>query len=237
MFFIEILLASLIGVFFGVICGLTPGIHINLVSIILFSISSFLLGITSPIILMVFIVSMSISQCFLDFIPSIFLGAPDENTALSILPGHKLLLEGKGYGAIKLTAIGGLFGLLIAIALTPFLIFVVPIIYPSITKIMPLLLILISLSLIMSEEKIFPAIFIFIISGILGFIVLNFGIVNEPLLPLFTGLFGTSLLTISIFEKVKIPEQKIVSIDVSKKEIVKTLIKSLFSSPLVSFLF
>lgn len=236
MFFIDILIASLLGLIFGIICGLLPGIHINLVSIILFSLSSFLLGITSPIILMVFIVSMSISQCFLDFIPSIFLGAPDENTALSILPGHRFLLEGKGYGAIKLTAIGGLFGLLLALAISPFLIFVVPIIYPYVTKIMPLILTIISLFLIMSEEKIFPASFIFLISGILGFIVLNFGIVNEPLLPLFTSLFGIPLLVISIFEKVKIPEQKIISIKISKKETIKTLIKSLFSSPLVSFL-
>lgn len=233
---LEIILGCFIGMLFGIICGLLPGIHINLVSVILFSISAFLLGFVSPITLVVFIVAMSITQTFLDFIPGIFLGAPNEDTALSILPGHRMLLEGNGYGAVKLTTIGGLFGILIALALTPFLIWITPIIYPYLIKIMPFILILISVFLLLNEEKIIYAIFIFLISGIFGFVILNSPFVKEPLLPLFSGLFGTSLLFVSIFKKVRIPEQKISSIDVSRKEIISVLGKSLFSSVIVSFL-
>jgi len=106
--FIEILFAILIGLFFGIITGLIPGIHINLVSIILLSLSPILLNYTNPLVLCVFIIAMSVNHSFLDFVPSVFLGAPDADTALSILPGHKLLLEGKAYEAVKLTVMGSL---------------------------------------------------------------------------------------------------------------------------------
>ncbi len=233
---LEIILACFIGILLGVICGLLPGIHINLVSIILFSASTYLLNIFSPIILVISIVSMSIAQSFIDFIPSIFLGAPNEDTALSVLPGHRMLLEGNAYLAVKLTTIGGIFGILIALALTPFLMWITPISYPYLIKIMPFILLLISFFLILNEEKIIFALFIFLLSGIFGFIVLNSPIIKEPLVPLFTGLFGISLLSVSIFQKVSIPEQKISSLEISRKEISSALRKSIFSSALVSFL-
>ena len=49
---------------------------------------------------------MAITHTFIDFIPSIFLGAPDEDSVLSILPGHKLLLKGYAYTGIILTLYG-----------------------------------------------------------------------------------------------------------------------------------
>ncbi len=234
---LEILLFAVLGIIFGIICGLLPGIHTNLVSIILFSVSLKLQDtfFISSISLGVFIVSMSITQNFIDFIPGIFLGAPEETTALSILPGHKLLLKGMGYAAVKLSVIGCLFGALVAIAFAPLLLLFLPKFYAILSPLIPLILILLALFLILTEEKIVYSIFIFFLSGILGFILLNFPLVNEPLLPLFSGLFGTSLLFSSIFEKVKIPPQKIISIKMNKKEINSNLIKALISSLLVSF--
>jgi len=38
--------------------------------------------------------------------PSIFLGAPEADTALAVLPGHALLMEGRGEEAVRLSAIG-----------------------------------------------------------------------------------------------------------------------------------
>jgi len=92
---LEILIALLLGVCAGTISGLTPGIHVNLISLILISLSSYFLGFTSPIVLGVFIISMAVTHTFLDSIPSIFLGAPDADMALGVLPGHKLLLKEK----------------------------------------------------------------------------------------------------------------------------------------------
>jgi putative membrane protein len=52
------------------------------------------------------IVATSMAHTFLDFIPSTFLGAPEAETALSVLPAHGMLLEGNGYRAVFLSAVG-----------------------------------------------------------------------------------------------------------------------------------
>ena len=104
--FFQILIAVFLGCCAGIVTGLIPGIHINLVSLILVSVSGYFLGVTSPLVLGVFIISMSVVHTFLDVIPSIFFGAPDPDTALMVLPGHKLLLQGNGLEAVKLEMIG-----------------------------------------------------------------------------------------------------------------------------------
>ena len=110
---IEILIVILFGCIAGTITGLIPGVHINLVAVSIFALSPFLLKFTSPLILSIFIVSMSITHTFTDFIPSCFLGAPESETALSVLPAHRLLLKGRAYEAIFLTVVGSLFSIII----------------------------------------------------------------------------------------------------------------------------
>jgi putative membrane protein len=235
---IEII-AIMLGLFAGTMTGLTPGIHINLVAIITLSVSTFILSITSPIVLIIFITSMAITHTFMDFIPSIFLGAPDEDSFLSILPGHKLLLRGRGYYAIIFTLYGSLTALLIIILFTPIFLFLLPKFYPSIQKIMPFILITVSLFLISSEKnKKLWALFIFLIAGFLGIATLNINI-KEPLLPLLTGLFGSSNLIIAIKQKTKIPEQRITSlrnIKLSKDSISRATLASIIASPFTAFL-
>ncbi len=233
---LQIILASFAGLLAGTITGLFPGIHINLVAALIFSVSAFLLQFLSPITLAAFIVAMSITHVFLDFIPSIFLGAPNEDTALSVLPGHRLLLQGLGYGAVKLTIMGCFSGLILSIAVAPLLILTVPSIFPFIQKYMAFILILSSLLLILKDDKKMGAIIIFAMSGVLGIVTLNFTLIKQPMLCLFSGLFGVSLLTISFLENVKLPKQKIASIKLSSKSKIVALATSLFSSLLVSFL-
>ena len=84
---VEILIAILLGVTAGTLTGLTPGIHINLIGVLLVSLSLTSFSQMDPTILILFIVAMSITHTFIDFIPSIFLGCPDTDTELSILPG------------------------------------------------------------------------------------------------------------------------------------------------------
>jgi putative membrane protein len=149
----EILIAVLLGCFFGIFTGLIPGVHINLISLLLLSISGLLLNITSPMIIAILIISMAITHTFLDTIPSIFLGAPDSDTALSVLPGHSMLLEGKGYEAVMLTLIGSFFALILAIILSPLIGIIIKIIYPYLEKFMALILISASCFLIFREKK------------------------------------------------------------------------------------
>lgn len=235
---LTLIAALLLGVAFGTFTGITPGIHINLIAVILISFVAFLLTITEPIILVIFIVSMAITHTFVDFIPSVFLGAPDEDSFLSILPGHQFLLKGLAYNAIVLTLYGSLTALLIIIIFTPIFIYLLPIIYPFLQKIMWLILILVSLLLIMPEKNKLPTLIIFLLAGFLGIASLNLNL-KEPLLPLLTGLFGASNILISIKQKTKIPEQKISElkyIRLTKNSIKRSFLASIFAAPFTAFL-
>ena len=247
---LQIIIAVLIGILAGTLTGLIPGIHINLIAIILLGFSASLLNITSPLTLILFITAMAITHTFVDYIPSIFLGAPDEDSILSVLPGHELLLKGQGYFALIFTLYGSLTALLIILLFTPIFIYLLPIIYPYVTRIMWIILLLASIYLVLSEggfkkqdfaknyQKKIWALIIFILAGFLGIASLNLNI-KEPLLPLLTGLFGASNLIISIKQKTKIPKQRtapIKKIRLNKKSLAKASFASIIASPFTAFL-
>lgn len=231
---IQLILSLLVGILAGTFTGLFPGIHINLVGAMLVSITSTTFFI-SPLYSIVFISAMAITHTFLDFIPSIFLGAPDTDTQLSILPGHELLKQGKGYEAVMLTAYGGLIAIFLLLLITFPSIFIMQKVYPLLLKIMPFILIGISLLMLFFEKRKFSALFVFLLSGILGLIVLNFPetLLNQPLLPLLGGLFGSSTLILSIKTKTQIPKQEITY---QKIKFLKPILGTLIASPLCSFL-
>lgn len=220
---LEIIIATLIGVIAGTFTGIIPGIHTNLLAVLILASIGLLLGITSPLIVAVFIVSMSITNTVTDSIPSIFLGAPDSEQVLSVLPGHKLLLQGQGYQAVALTVIGSVLAILIITPLAPILIPLVKFGYPLIQVYIPYILVISSIFLILREVKSrFWALTVFLLSGTLGIATLNSNI-SDPLFPLFSGLFGTSGLILSIFEKTKIPKQVIEFPKIKTREIVKSI--------------
>ncbi len=230
-----IYLAIFLGIFFGIITGLTPGIHINLISLLLISSSSYLLGYFSLLSLSCFIVAMSVTHTFLDSIPSIYLGAPDSDTCLGVLPGHRYLMNGLGYMAVKLTVIGSFFGLLLSIILFPVLIYVVKFVYPVIKGLIGYILIIVVLFMIFRDKKKIWALTVFLISGFFGFMVLNTYNVVNPLFPLLSGLFGVSTLLFSLNDKVNIPKQRIESkIDIKKRHAFKAICSSTFAGFLTS---
>src|SRR3990167_4149565 len=230
---LEILLAILVGCLLGIITGITPGIHINLVSVIILSLSPFLSQHVSVLTLAVVIIAMSITHTFLDALPSIFLGAPDSGLELSVLPGHKLLLEGRGYEAVVLTAIGSLFAVIMMVAFAPIGLPFIKWVYPLIQRFIPYVLIFFSLLLIYREKKSRTlALIIFLLAGVLGLITLNLQL-KEPLFPLLSGLFGISILLTSILQKTKIPKQKFTEVTLNKKDIAKSMGSGFFASFLV----
>ena len=229
---IQFLISIIAGIVAGTITGLIPGIHINLVGTILISLSLTILSKIDSIYLAVFITAVAITHTFVDFIPSIFLGCPDTETELSILPGHELLKDGRGYEAVMLAVYGGL----AAVFLLPLLAFPLSFLFSNIydlivSKMFWILLITFSI-LIFTEKRKFAALFVFLISGLFGLCALNLEL-NEPLLPMLTGLFGSSLLILSIKNKTQIPEQKISS---PGKKIIKPVLSSVIASPLCGFL-
>lgn len=228
--FFQILLAILAGVTAGTVTGLTPGIHTNLIAIVLVSASGFLLQYTSPIVLAVFMIAISVTNTFLDSIPSIFLGAPESETALGVLPGHRYLLKGFGYMAVKLTLIGSLGGAILSIIFFPISIPIVKFIYPLLQDYMGWILLAAAIFMILRDNKKLWAVFVFILSGAFGLIVLNMPMLKDPLFPMLSGLFGISTLLISLRDTNKIPEQKHEQkIKLKKSVALKALLSGQFS--------
>ncbi len=204
----SIILFAAAGILAGIITGLTPGLHINTIAILALGI--YRTNDIDPLLLSCFIIAMSTAHSFLDFIPSIFFGVPDPATALTVLPTHKMLFKGKGYEALALSVIGGLFGMVILII---FLITIASLITPAYAKIKPMIpyLLIFAISfIILKGTKRRASLFIFIISGLLGTITFKSYMINSNyiMFPLFAGLFGMSNLLMSFGNISAIPKQK-----------------------------
>lgn len=234
--FFHILIALILGILFGIFTGLCPGVHINLVSAVLLGISPALLKYTSPLVLCVFIIAMAITHTFLDTIPSIFLGAPDSENALNVLPGHEMLLKGRGFEAVKLTIIGSYFCLLIGLVFTPVLIICAPKLSALIKPFMGYILLSVALFMILKEKRLqgkIWALLVFLISGVFGVIVLGIPNLNNPLFPMLSGLFGVSSLILSLSENTSIPKQGTTDLArVPLKSQLKALLSGVFSGSL-----
>lgn len=121
---------GLLGIGAGIVTGLMPGVHVNNVALLvvafegaLVALALTLFGWADPsvgdlvVLLGAMIVGTAVTHTFLDFLPSVFLGAPEDATALSVLPGHRLLLRGRGYEAVILSAYGSLLAVLLSLVL------------------------------------------------------------------------------------------------------------------------
>jgi putative membrane protein len=208
---IWVIIAMLLGILAGISTGLIPGLHTNTVAILVASASAILLNYFTPLEVGVFLVSMVVVHSFVDFIPSIFLGAPEDTTALGVLPGHELLMQGKGHRAVKLTVIGGIGTFFTSLLLIIPMFWFLEKIYPTLISLIVPILITISLLFILKEKtfkKIFWSSLIFLLSGILGLLTLNYLPVKQPLFPLLSGMFGISTLIISLLTISKIPKQQ-----------------------------
>lgn len=224
---IQVIIATVAGILCGIITGLVPGLHVNLVSAVLLSSAAYLLDFFSETALAVFIISIALTHTFLDIIPTVFLGAPNPDTALAVLPGHEFLLKGLGFEAVKLGIIGSLFGVILSIALMPLFILIVPVIYNFVKPFIAYFLIGVAVLLILKEETArqkLVALTLFLASGSLGLLLLKGLVVNQALLPLLSGLFGMSTLLLSLNTEVIVPEQNSVSITLSKARIAKAVL-------------
>ncbi|HTY47512.1 MAG TPA: tripartite tricarboxylate transporter permease [Methanomassiliicoccales archaeon] len=168
------LLYSLLGGLLGTCSGMTPGLHVNTLSLLLVAgyplleppiASSCSLfgadGALAPLLLACLIVSAAIAHSFVDFVPSTFLGVPDEASVLSILPGHRLLLAGKGVEAVAFAAKGSLVGAMVAVLATlPLQILLSPpfSLDHQLKPIIPWMLVVVAAALILSERGKAPAV-------------------------------------------------------------------------------
>lgn len=210
----EVLSTALAGVLLGVLTGLTPGLHVNTLVVLLLSFTAPLLDYLSVKQVVALIVAMSVTHTFVGFIPAVLIGAPREDSVLSVLPGHRLLREGRGYEAIRLTVLGGVGSILISIAVLPLALLTLPILYASTREALPYLLLGVLAYMVYTEKNLKKRVFSLLViaySGLLGIILLSHGLLpgKYVLFPTLTGLFGASTLLISLRSSSEIPEQRI----------------------------
>ncbi len=211
--------AIILGILLGIVSGLTPGIHTNTLSAFILSYSAILSKYFSVEDLAVVVFVNAIVHTFLDILPSMFLGVPDEDTAIAVLPTHELVLDGKGIVATSISAYSSLLSFLISLPIFLIFLLVLPNMEFGLSAITPFLLFAVSIAMILGEKgEMFEgslsawrkrafASLIFLLSGLLGFY--SFGRDDTILLPLLTGLFSSPTLLISAFSESNVPMQEV----------------------------
>src|SRR3989344_5971167 len=119
----ELLLAVGLGILLGTLTGIIPGIHVNLLSALIVSLSPFLLKYFDPLTLAGFIFVIAITHTYLDVIPTTFLGIPEPDSGYVLFPSQKLVIEGHAYQAIFLSTFGALTSLVLAFVCIPLFLF------------------------------------------------------------------------------------------------------------------
>ena len=132
-----------------------PGFHVNNVALILLALSPALLEIGIPLsAVAAIIVATGTVHTFLNYIPSALIGAPDGDTALSLLPGHRMLLAGNAARGVAWSARGSQLGLFLSLPLiiVARLVFGPEMnLYDNLRNILPFLLLTISFLLLATE--------------------------------------------------------------------------------------
>lgn len=197
------------GTILGIVAGLTPGIHSNTFAALI------LLYAANYKNASILIICSAIAYTIADIIPTTLLGVPDEETAIATFPAHEMVLDGRGFEAISLSAISSFFSLILVIPLF-FTVIAIANNYAALKSATPYVLLIVSSFLILSEKgddlsgsmaawrKRFYALLVFTASGFAGIFALNHAHLAEVnpagsvLLPLLTGLFGAPVLMQSI---------------------------------------
>lgn len=209
---LELVFACFIGILIGTLTGMIPGIHVNTAGAILFASSAFLLGFLSPEFLCVLMVSMSIAHALTEFVPSMLLGVPQEGTATSILPGHRMVLQGRSKEVIRIVAVGGFGAIVITILMMPVFAVTLPFLH-ELTKPYTWIILLsasvyLTYALTNSKRDFAWSLLLFLLSGILGWAIFQTPISSGvSLMCIFSGLFGISTILFSLNDNSTIPHQ------------------------------
>lgn len=204
------------GCVLGTFTGMIPGIHPNT----LVPFVTLLYNYLSPQNYLYLLIGMVITHYFINYIPSAFIGVPQDETAVSVLPLHRLTSNGRGYEGIVLCGIGGFIGVLLSVILA-FLIFYIGFdlesTYTLFKPYIPYILILLVFLSLIFTDNVFWNSLILLLSGLFGIVVLyNRFPVDNILTSIFTGMFGIPFLLENIKSE-KIPPQRIIypEVDVS----------------------
>lgn len=224
---LEILLGTLIGVLLGTISGIIPGVHANTLAGVLISLQAVLLSVLGPVALAGALFAALITHTFVDAVPGTFLGIPEADTSLAVLPAHALCLEGNGEEAVRIAALGSACAMVIAVPVSVLCFLLLPALQPYFDWWIGILLIASIGYMIVTSEAPGWALAIFAVSGALGAFALHYTFLSwhtfaggsAILMPLLTGLFGISVLLVS--SQGALPVQHFSGLRIDDKAVIK----------------
>ncbi len=227
--------SALAGALVASILACIPGLHIyNVLGLLLWIVyrNTQTGSPLPPTILIPAFLAMIAAWSTANSIPSILLAAPDESALHTVLPGQKMLLEGKGREAVFLTAIGSLISAILLLLTAPLLPRILPLIHTVTRPHLHWILWCVILFLLLSEwpKSLPPALpplkrflfaskstgvglLVFLLSGFLGFILffrspLPVERAFQNLMPAFVGLFTLPWLILNgLAKRQNIPAQ------------------------------
>ncbi|ACJ17031.1 hypothetical membrane protein, conserved [Thermococcus onnurineus NA1] len=227
----DILIWSLAGVLFGSLISWIPGFHIfNIMALL---VAVFGVGELMPVqAFPFFAIGAIVAYAYVSAISSVYFSVADESAVFLLFPTQRYLLLGRGHEAVLLYLIGAVAGTLILVIGALFIFpKVLPPIYQATSPYITYFLTAIVLFMFMSEwpkegdrgktpfqrlwmawRQILGGLLVFLLSGILGFIVMNTNLLPTTsaytrLTPMFIGFFGMSWVLLNILSNPPMLEQ------------------------------
>ncbi|WP_128477883.1 tripartite tricarboxylate transporter permease [Halorussus pelagicus] len=212
------------GVALGTLSGLTPGLHVNNLALLLASVAPAVPG--PPRLVGAAILAAGVVHSFLDAVPAMALGVPDAAMAATALPAHRLVIAGRGREAIRLSALGSGLAVALAVPLAVPVTRGMTVAYPVVRAHLPVVLGVVVAFLLLTEGSIrafWGGMAGFTGSATLGYATLDLTPAapldaGGMLTPLFAGLFGAPVL-LEALSGSGVPEQDDATIAVSRRTV------------------
>ncbi|MFD1512419.1 tripartite tricarboxylate transporter permease [Halomarina rubra] len=214
---------TLAGIALGTLSGLVPGLHANNVALLLAAGAAAAPG--PPTLVACAMLAAGVVHTFLDVVPALALGVPDPAMAASALPGHRLVVEGRGEEALRLSALGSVLAVALAVPLAVPITMAMTRLYPVVTANLSLVLGGIALAMVLTEPT-WPrragATLAVGASAALGLLTLDLAVSGplggSTLMPLFAGLFGVPVL-LDAMGGAGVPEQDDARLALSRRSV------------------
>ena len=222
-----LVMASVLGGLLGFVTGLVPGLHSNNVAALAGASPALVLGMLTMGALHVpedelvqvascLVVACAVAHTVTNIVPSVYLAVPEGDTALSVLPGHRMVMAGRGDEALRVSVAGSLVSLALALALVvPMTLAMTRGMHGVLRPYWGPVLLGISSVLIAKEwlkdgrrgglggwRASAAALAVFMSSGVVGGLAMFRG---DHMAPMFMGLFGVPMLLVALMYPARAP--------------------------------
>lgn len=233
---LQIAGAAMSGCLVGSLLACIPALHIyNVMGLAMagvYSLGPAAITIPSPVLVPA-VIGLLVGWSMANTIPSVLLAAPDESVLLTVLPGQKYAMMGRGFEAVMLTAFGSLAAaFLLVLAVGPLAPVLMPTFHSVFQRHSHWIIWAVIVFMLMSEwprlgnrgqggwrkfvrawAPLCAGILTFGLAGLLGFILhyrspIPAGAAFQNMMPAFAGLFAVPWLALNVVAGVELPPQK-----------------------------